>query len=110
MGAGMAPSMEVKAYQEAMQEILKPQWGDRPSIDTECRMDFFFSRTLVTYVSDKGRNVTKHRQDLTNLRKSSEDCLQPWLITNDVLITSGWTEIIEQSKTAEGYVRIEIYL
>lgn len=109
MGAGMAPSMEVKAYQEALQEILKPQW-DRPAITDECQVDIYFARQLVTYESQSGRNVTKHRQDLTNLRKSTEDALQPWLVKNDVLITRGWTEIVSQSKTTESYVLIKVHL
>lgn len=110
VGVGTAPSVEVEAYKSALREALIPQWGDRPAIEQPCRIDLFFRRQLITYVSASGRNVTKHRADLTNMRKSTEDCLQPWLVKNDVLVVQGWTEIIEQSKTAEPEVTIEVYL
>lgn len=110
--AGMSPAVEVVAYQEALREVLLPSWEALgvDTITTECRLDLRFSRQLVTYESQSGRKVTKHRQDLTNLRKSTEDALQPWLVKNDVLVTQGWTEIVEQSKTASPYVEIIAYL
>lgn len=111
--AGMAPSTEVLAYQAALSGILRPMWDDLgvETVTTECRLDLFFSRQLITYVSNEsGRNITKHRQDLTNLRKSTEDALQPWLVKNDVLITSGWTEIVEQTKTADPFIRLTLYV
>lgn len=112
LGAGMAPSMEVKAYQEALAEALRPQWEalGLPVITTECRIDFYFSRQLATYVSESGRNVTKHRQDATNMRKSTEDALQPWMIKNDVLVTKGWTEIVSQEKDSPSFVEVVVYL
>lgn len=112
LSAGMAPSMEVKAYQESIKETLRPLWDDLnlPIIEVPCRVDLYFSRQLVSYQAESGRTVTKHRQDLTNLRKSTEDALQPWMIKNDVLVTQGWTEIVAQSKTCPSFVDLVVYI
>jgi hypothetical protein len=74
-------------------------------------VDLYFSRRLETYQGPSGRTVVKHRMDLTNLRKSTEDALQPHVVKNDVLIVKGWTEIIEQSRDVEHpYIEIHIWL
>lgn len=108
-GVGTAPSVEVEAYKSALRESLIPQYNGEP-IEQPCRVDLFFVRQLITYESASGRKVTKHRQDLTNLRKSTEDALQPWLLKNDVWVRQGWTEIIAQEKDVEPYVKVVVYL
>lgn len=92
-----APNQEVEAYKNALQEQWMPQYGGVP-IDYPVRLEWSFARRLNTYESAGGRTVTKHKQDLTNLVKSSEDALQPWLLKNDVWVHSMSAVIDEQSK------------
>lgn len=108
-GVGTAPSAEVEAYKSALKESLISQYDGEP-IEQPCRVDLRFVRQLITYESASGRKVTKHRQDLTNLRKSTEDALQPWLLKNDVWVHQGWTEIVQQSKDVEPWVEVTVYL
>lgn len=108
--AAAAPVPELVAYQEALRIEFLHLWGAIPAIETNSRVDLYFARRLETYVSSKsGRRVTKHRVDLTNLRKAAEDAMQPTIFKNDVFIVKGWTEIVEQSKDVEEpFVKVEI--
>lgn len=102
-----SPNSEMVTYQNALREQLQPQWS-LPPIDGPVRLDWYFSRQLTAYTSASGRTVRKHRIDLTNMVKSSEDAIQPWLITNDVNVVSSWAEIVSQSADTEPSVRLVV--
>lgn len=68
---------------------------------------FYLERRLDTYVSDSGRNVTKHRADSTNCQKALEDALQGILFKNDNQVVQNHTYLI-QGKTYEP--RIEVFM
>lgn len=118
LAAGVAPAPELVAYERAVSSLLAAQW-DRPPIEVPCRVDFRFARRLERYKSPTSdRMVTKHRVDLTNMRKATEDAMQPnkhtgfgGVVKNDVLIVQGWTEIVSQSRDVEyPYIEVDIWL
>jgi Holliday junction resolvase RusA-like endonuclease len=110
--AAMAPAVEVRAYQEALAEMFREQWGDRPTITDPVCLQWKFARRLVSYESATGRTVTKHRQDGTNLQKAAEDALQAsGVIKNDVQVHAWSGVIVEQSKdVSDPFVEVAVWL
>jgi len=114
-GAGIAKDAELTAYQEAVKEALR----ERVEAIRSCFMeplpwsgpivlDVWFTRRLDTYVSDSGRNVTKHRADLSNLVKAFEDACQGILFDNDNQVVMNSARIVDQSKEAEPLIQVRI--
>lgn len=103
-----APNVEMQAYQSA----IKEQWADtwtEPPIEVPVALTWHFNRQLPRYQSASGRWVQKHRQDLTNLVKSSEDALQPWLLRNDVWVHESHAYIVRQeADVSDPYVRLKV--
>lgn len=103
-----APNAEVKAYQSALREQWEPLYEGDP-IEVPVALEWHFNRQLVRYESASGRMVQKHRQDLTNLQKSSEDALQPWLLKNDVWVRESHAFIVRQeADVTDPYVRLKV--
>ncbi len=67
-------------------------------------LHWIFSRRLARYASATGRMVQKKPCDLSNLVKSSEDAIQPWLITNDRNVMRFSAEWDRQDADVEPYV------
>ena len=115
--ASVAPNVEVATFQVALRELLAEQWGDREPYTGPVELVWRFNRKLISYVSDTGRTVTKHRVDGTNLQKAAEDCLQAhkksdWqgVIANDVQVVRWRGEIVRQEKDVEDpYVEVEVW-
>ena len=115
--ASVAPNVEVATYQVALRELLAEQWGDTPAHTGPVELAWRFNRKLVSYQSESGRMVTKHRVDLTNMIKAAEDCLQAhakseWqgVIANDVQVIRVSGEIVRQEKDVnDPYVEVEVW-
>lgn len=101
----------VRRYQEAITEALEealPE-GYLPFPRTEnIRLRIVIMRTIEQYVTDKGRTMTRNRQDATNIQKATEDALQKILFENDIQCTFVSTEIIAQEKGVEPGIYIEL--
>lgn len=110
--AAVAPAMETRAFQEALAESFREQWGGKPPLTDELVLRWRFNRRLIRYATSTGRMVTKHRVDGTNLQKAAEDALQQsGVIKNDVQVVAWSGEIVEQSTTvADPYVEVAIWL
>jgi Holliday junction resolvase RusA-like endonuclease len=105
-----APNAEVQAYQAALQEQMRPQYDGEP-ITGPVHLEWEFCRQQSRYQTESGRWVTKHAQDGTNLQKSSEDALQPWLIKNDVQVQSWTGVVVAQGPDVENpYVLVRVVL
>lgn len=105
-----APNAEVKAYQAALREQMEPQY-DGPPLAQPVRLEWEFARQLPRYQTESGRWVTKHAQDGTNLQKSSEDALQPWLLCNDIWVHE-WSGVVaaQGSDVLNPYVKVTVIL
>jgi Holliday junction resolvase RusA-like endonuclease len=85
---GISPDAQLVAYQAAVstgvQDYLRERGIEDAMIDGEIELKFWFWRRLDSYTSDKGHKVTKHRVDMTNLQKATEDALHGIFFKNDV--------------------------
>jgi len=116
LAASIAPDPGLQVYQEALKEEFRLLGV--PLLAPNYHLRFWWWRQLETYRGPK-RMVTRNAVDQTNLQKAAEDAMQPskegrnrsqfdGIITNDrYCVFSGGT-IMEQSKTAEPLIVIEI--
>lgn len=95
-----------RAYQEALKEALAST--DLVPVTGDVSLCLFFWRQIASYVSDKGRRVTRHKADATNLQKATEDALQGHLFVNDNQVIRVSSRICEQSKDAESRIVIRL--
>ncbi|MDP9011110.1 MAG: RusA family crossover junction endodeoxyribonuclease [Pseudomonadota bacterium] len=100
-----APNAEMLAYQEAIREAWEADWGVE-ALDCPVELTWTFARKLGAYKSPGGRTVHKKACDLSNLVKSSEDAIQPWLITNDRNVMRFSATWDRQAADVEGYVHL----
>lgn len=102
-----APNAEMVAYQNALREAWEKQFEYAP-IAQPVRLTWAFSRRLARYQGPSGRWVTKKPCDLSNLVKSSEDALQPWLLANDIHVVLFTAQMLSQSADTESGVVLTI--
>jgi Holliday junction resolvase RusA-like endonuclease len=85
---GISPDAQLVAYKEAVhtgvQDYLRERGIQDTMIEGDVELRFWFWRRLDSYQSASGRKVTKHRVDMTNLQKATEDALHDIFFKNDV--------------------------
>lgn len=104
----MVPSGQLVAYKEAVREELE---GEAPLPWREFQLTFYFWRKLESSLTvEKGRKVTRHQVDATNMQKALEDALQGVLFGNDRDVRRIESVIVEQStdcKTPRTFIRAD---
>lgn len=91
-------------YQEAIRDELKRQRAELHLLELDYdgyELVFYFHHVLEQYQSMKGRTVTDHKADLTNLVKATEDALQGILIDNDTNVVKQ-TNYLQRSQMPAG--------
>ncbi len=104
----MTPSGQLEAYKESVREELE---GCERLPWREFRLTFYFWRKLESSLTvEKGRKVTRHQVDATNMQKALEDALQGVLFDNDRNVRRIESVIVEQSsdcKTPRTFIRAD---
>lgn len=83
MSAYVGRNQQLAAYQEAVREAVRDQWGALPMLQGDISLDLFFWRNRAEYTTPNARQHRKHDADATNLQKGTEDALQGILFDND---------------------------
>lgn len=89
-------NVELRAYQDAVREIVREQLSGETILDGPVEMKLFFWRKMEEYTSPQGRGARNKEADLTNLQKAIEDAVQKILLTNDKNVKKHQSEIVEQ--------------
>lgn len=104
---------QLRVYQLALQEQLIEQLnGEEAHFEPwlgSIGLEFVFSRCLEQYKSPSGRNVTRHRADVTNLQKATEDALQGFLFKNDVQVARIESVMFSQKKDITPRIEISMH-
>jgi hypothetical protein len=77
----VGPNMQLRSYQEAVREALRPDVLKK--YEGPATLTFYFQREIEMHRGPSGRKVWAHEADSTNLQKALEDALQGVLIGND---------------------------
>lgn len=107
---------QLEAYKEAVREAadgwLTVNGLTRKAIlDHKCnKVTFYIWRQLGQYLTNSGRNHTKHIADATNMQKATEDALQGILFANDRQNRDVRTVIMEQSADLPGLPWVLVHL
>jgi Holliday junction resolvase RusA-like endonuclease len=74
---------QLDAFEKAVAESVAEQWGDRPPLEGNLRIEVFLWRQRAEYTTPNQRKHRKHEADATNMLKAIEDSLQGVVFEND---------------------------
>lgn len=101
-------NQQLAAYQDAVRECLREEWGDEPPLKGHYDIEFFFWRNRADYTTPAQRQHRKHEADATNLQKATEDAMQGVVIDNDRDVTHVQSYMVEQGPDVVGQVVIHL--
>lgn len=101
-------SAGLRAYQEAVRDLLGAMNVDAFDGNTLIDLTFYFWRRLPDYTTDRDRKARKHEADATNMQKALEDACQGILFPNDRAVHHVQSWIMEQGHDTEPLVAIEV--
>lgn len=95
-------------YQNGVAEDIKTAYPNLEPFPktTPLQVEFYFFRHLEQYTTQSGRNMTRHRCDVTNASKALEDALQGVLFHNDIDNVATLPVMVNQAKNIEPLILI----
>lgn len=108
IAAWMGKNQQLAAFQEAVKEAVKEQWGGLPPLEGFMDLTVYLWRSRDEYRNENDRRHRKHEADATNMLKATEDALQGVLFHNDKSNISVHSHIMQQGPDVAGKIVIKL--
>lgn len=109
LSAYMGQNVQLHAYQEAVREELRYQWGELPMLTPPLAISVYFWRNRAEYTTDNQRQHRKHEADATNMLKAFEDAMQGIIFANDRDNVVVRAQTIDQGPEVVGQIVVSVY-